>query len=299
VSAASQKWAVRQLAVGTRLDVGRVRPNNEDNLCTLLPPESPVGFGGVLAVADGIGGQRAGEVASQMAMDSVGELLGRTSELGDDPEQSIQMVGDVVREINGRVFAMAAQDPSGSGMGTTLTVAVIESNQMFIGHVGDSRAYLLSGGELTQLTPDHSWVAEEVARGAMTPEEAVNHPRRNIITRAIGAGPDVEVFTSVVDLMASDTLLLCSDGLHGLVTADRMKAVLESKPPEEATEVLVDMANTAGGIDNIAVVVARVLSIAPSPLEMWAQLEPEQIKLNGEMPGKSLIRSVLSAFGRK
>jgi protein phosphatase len=234
-----------------------------------------------------------------MAVDGVGELLGSHSDLPDDPGESEQVVGDVVREINSRVFAEASQDPAGSGMGTTLSVAVVASDRLFIGHVGDSRAYRLSSGELTQLTPDHSWVAEEVARGAMTPEEANNHPRRNIITRAVGAGPDVEVFTSVVELVASDTLLLCSDGLHGLVTEDRIKAVLESKPPEEAAEVLVDMANTAGGIDNIAVVVARVLSIAPSPPELWTRVEPEQAEVNGGMPGKSLLRSVLGAFGRK
>ena len=295
MTSVSPNWSVKQLAVGARLDVGRVRPNNEDNLCTLLPPETPVGFGGVLAVADGIGGQRAGEVASQMAVDSVTELFGPDSDPGDSPEQR---VAEVVREINRRVFAMASQDPSESGMGTTLTVAVIESHQLFIGHVGDSRAYLLSGDQLTQLTPDHSWVAEEVARGAMTPEDAINHPRRNIITRAIGAGPEVEVFTSVVDLMASDTLLLCSDGLHVLVTEDRIKAVLESKPPEEAAGVLVDMANTAGGIDNIAVVVARILSVAPSPPELWAPSEPEQAELSGSSPRKSLLRSVLGALGR-
>ncbi|NQW16292.1 MAG: Stp1/IreP family PP2C-type Ser/Thr phosphatase [Chloroflexi bacterium] len=285
---------MRQLAIGARLDVGRVRANNEDNYCAILPPYTPLGFGGVLAVADGIGGQRAGEVASQMAVDGVAELFGPDRDLGESPEQS---VGSLVQEINGRVFTAASRDVSGSGMGTTLTVAVVESNRLFIGHVGDSRAYRLRGGQLTQLTPDHSWVAEEVARGAMTPEEAANHPRRNIITRAIGAAPDVDPFTAVFDLMASDSLVLCSDGLHGLVSDDRIKAVLESKSPEEAADVLVDMANTAGGIDNIAVVVARVLSTAPSPLELWT-VDDSRTAAEGK-PKRSLLRSVLGAFGRK
>jgi len=231
--------------------------------------------GGVLAVADGMGGHQGGERASQMAMAGVVRLLGKGKPRADrdtlppaSPDERLAQISDVVAQVNSEVFA-AANTPETRGMGTTLSLAVIEGSTLSIGHVGDSRVYLHRNGSLAQLTPDHSWVAEEVARGALSPEEARRHPRRNLITRAIGIGPEVEPVTFAAELEQGDTLLLCSDGLHGLVRDEQIGAVLSSKEPKEAADVLIDMANTAGGNDNITVVVARVTSVVPLPPAVW------------------------------
>lgn len=262
--------AGRQIAIGARGDTGRVRTNNEDRYCALLPPNTLAGVGGVLAVADGVGGHQAGEVASQMAVDGVAALLSRASSLEEaqNPDR-LPLLYSVVTGINRQIFEAASQSPSGTGMATTLSIAMIEGNTIWIGHVGDSRIYLYRDRKLSRLTPDHSWVGEEVARGAMTPQEAETHPRRNILTRAVGTAPDVEPATLRAELLPGDSLLLCSDGLYGMVAEDRIAAVLGAKPPDEAVDVLVDMANTAGGTDNITVIVAQVLSTDPLPLDLW------------------------------
>ena len=260
----------RQIAVGARGDTGRVRTNNEDRYCALLPPNTLSGVGGVLAVADGVGGHQAGEVASQMAVDGVAAYLGRASSMAEAQDRDrLPLLHSVVTRINRQVFDAASKNQSGAGMGTTLSVAMIEGNSVWIGHVGDSRIYLYRDKLLSRLTPDHSWVAEEVARGAMTPQEAEKHPRRNILTRAVGTAQEVVPTTIRADLLPGDSLLLCSDGLYGMVAEDRIAAVLGAKPPDEAADVLVDMANTAGGADNVTVIVAQLLSTEPLPPELW------------------------------
>ncbi len=231
MSTSGVKVAIRQIAIGARGDTGRVRTNNEDRYCALLPPNTLPGVGGVLAVADGVGGHQAGEVASQMAVDGVTALLGRASKMAEAQDgDRLPLLHSVVTQINRQVFEAASQNQSGAGMGTTLSVAMIEGNAVWIGHVGDSRIYLFRDKKLSRLTPDHSWVAEEVARGAMTPKEAETHPRRNILTRAVGTAQEVEPTTSRADLLPGDSLLLCSDGLYGMVAEDRIAAVLGAKP---------------------------------------------------------------------
>ena len=284
----------RQIAIGARGDTGRVRTNNEDRYCALLPPNTLPGVGGVLAVADGVGGHQAGEVASQMAIDGIAAFLGRASRMAEAQDgDRLPLLHSVVTLINRQVFEAASQSQSGSGMGTTLSVAMIEGNTVWIGHVGDSRVYLYRDRRLSRLTPDHSWVGEEVARGAMTPQEAETHPRRNILTRAVGIAQEVEPATIRADLLPGDSLLLCSDGLYGMVTEDRIAAVLGAKPPDEAADVLVDMANTAGGTDNVTVIVAQVLSTEPLPAELWeGGLDVETV-----IPAMAKKRSTWS-FGR-
>lgn len=271
--------AGRQIAIGARGDTGRVRANNEDRYCALLPPNTLSGVGGVLAVADGVGGHQAGEVASQMAVDGVATLLSRTSSLAEAQDRDrLPLLYSVVTGINRQIFDAASKSLSGAGMATTLSVAMIEGDTVWIGHVGDSRIYLFRDKKLSRLTPDHSWVGEEVARGAMTPREAETHPRRNILTRAVGTAPEVEPATLRANLLPGDSLLLCSDGLYGMVSEDRIAAVLGAKPPDEAADVLVDMANTAGGTDNITVIVAQVLSTDPLPADLWeGRLDVETI----------------------
>ena len=264
-----------QLVLGSVTDVGRVRKSNQDAYCALLAPNTPPGVGGVLAVADGMGGHQGGERASQMAAAGVRRLLGKARPgPGADtvppasPDGRLAQIHDVVTRVNSEVFA-AANTPETRGMGTTLSLAVVEGATLSVGHVGDSRVYLLRSGNLAQLTPDHSWVAEEVARGAISPEDAREHPRRNLITRAVGIGGSVEPFTFSAELEQGDTLLLCSDGLHGLVRDEQIGAVLSGKEPKEAADTLIEMANAAGGNDNITVVVARVASVEPLPAAMW------------------------------
>ena len=232
----------RQLVIGASEDTGLVRTINEDSHCALLPPNTPNGVGGILAVADGVGGQEGGEVASQMAVDGVANLLGRA--VGSStvrPADMPSLLRSAIVEINRQVFEAAFERQGGVAMATTLSIAVVEGKCLWIGHVGDSRVYLYRDRVLKQLTPDHSWVAEEVARGAMTPSEAATDRRRNLLTRAIGTTAEVQPTTLKVDLLPGDTVLLCSDGLYGMVTNERIAAVLGAKPPKEAADVLVDM----------------------------------------------------------
>lgn len=262
----------RQLVLGARSDVGRVRKNNEDNFCALLAPNTPVGVGGILAVADGVGGHQAGERASQMAVEGVTKLLGKKVSISDHAithKQREHQLNEAIIKINNDIFK-ASNTVNSRGMGTTLSIAVVVGDSVSIGHVGDSRIYLFRKNNLKQLTPDHSWVAEEVARGAMTNEEASRHPRRNMLTRAVGTQPDVEPSTLSAPLQRDDTLVLCSDGLYGLVNENRIAAVLSAKEPDQAANVLIDMANNAGGTDNVTVVVARIIEIATLPDELWS-----------------------------
>jgi protein phosphatase len=244
--------------------VGMTRSANQDAFCAILAPNAPPGTDALLAVADGMGGHQGGEVASAMAIQGLVRLLSPKGEGGTakaTQERRIGIVDEVVRQVNAEVH-QAATRPETRGMGTTLTVALLAGSSLTIGHVGDSRMYLMRNGQLRLISQDHSWVAEEVARGAITPDEARVHPRRNIITRAIGTHPKVEPFSTAVELEEGDTLLLCSDGLYSMVDDDEIERVIADQPPQEATETLVNKANENGGHDNITVVVARMERLA-------------------------------------
>ena len=257
-----------QLTLGALSDKGRVRKNNEDAYAALVPPNTPNGVGGILAVADGMGGHSAGERASHAAIDGVMRLLGKGPSSSGLENGRTKQVHDVLISVNQEVFA-AAQTPETRGMGTTLSVALVEGNTVFVGHIGDSRIYLQRGGTLTQLTPDHSWVAEEVARGNITQQDAATHPRRNLLTRAVGIGNTVEPATLSYPLEAGDLLLLCSDGLHGLVSNAAISGVLSDYEPAHAAKEFIRLANSAGGTDNVTAVVAGVLSIEPPSDSLW------------------------------
>ena len=248
------------ITLGTHTHVGMRRSNNEDAYCALLGPNAPSGASALLAVADGMGGHRAGEVASTMAIQGLVSRLSRKS--GEDgtlstESQQESLLEQVVQQVNGEVF-QAATRPEMHGMGTTLTVAMVAGSSLHLAHVGDSRGYLLRKGELSQLTRDHSWVAEQVAAGLLTPEQAQSDSKRNILTRALGTAPCIKVDTTSVQLEEGDVLLLCSDGLHSLVTDEKIAQVLAKKEPQGASKALVDNANALGGNDNITVVVAHV-----------------------------------------
>jgi PPM family protein phosphatase len=224
-------------------DVGRQRDTNEDAL-VMTPP--------LFAVADGMGGARAGEVASQLAT----EAFSAGDSESAPPEQRL---ADTARDANRRIYELASQDESLRGMGTTLTAALVADREVSIGHVGDSRAYRLRDGQLEQLTKDHSLVAELERSGQISPEAAEHHPQRSIITRALGPEPDVEVDTYTIPGRAGDVYLLCSDGLTSMVSDDEMGALIRGASSlSEAAEGLVRSANQSGGKDNITVVLFRL-----------------------------------------
>lgn len=222
-------------------DVGRVRHHNEDRALGRLP---------VIAVADGMGGAKAGEVAAQMAVDEVASLPA-----GVSPEQ----VREAVERANGAIHGLAQSDPEKSGMGTTMTAALLSGAGLSVVHVGDSRAYLWRDDALSQITDDHSVVAELVRRGSLSPAEAEIHPHRNVITRALGAERTVSADLVTHPLRDGDVVLLCTDGLSTYVPDDDIAATLAGTPDlASAAEDLVARANRAGGADNVTVVLARV-----------------------------------------
>jgi PPM family protein phosphatase len=225
-----------------RTDAGRQRHANEDAYYARAP---------VYAVADGMGGAQAGEVASRIAADAFDE---RPQD--GTPEQQLARVA---KEANRRIFDLAQEDSSRSGMGTTLTGALVDDDEVAIVHVGDSRAYVFRDGELRQLTRDHSLVEELRRQGRLTSEEAEEHPQRSIITRALGPERDVEVDVQTHRARSDDVYLLCSDGLTSMVREERVREILSEAPSlQAAVDGLVAEANQMGGRDNITVVLFRV-----------------------------------------
>ena len=228
---------------------GRKRRQNEDAY-VLEPP--------LFAVADGMGGARAGEIASGLAAAALQESDGN----GASGEAR---VAALIEEANRRVFRRAAEDREVSGMGTTMTVALVEEDRVTIGHVGDSRAYLIRSGQLEQLTDDHSLVAELVRSGKLTPEEAETHPQRAVITRAVGTEPDVDVDTFSVQGAAGDLFMICSDGLTDMVDEATILEAVEHDRRDlpAAAKALVNAANRVGGEDNITVVFFELTAVEP------------------------------------
>ncbi|MGH2819062.1 MAG: Stp1/IreP family PP2C-type Ser/Thr phosphatase [Actinomycetota bacterium] len=234
-----------RVSVGVKSDVGRLRQANEDSFLVLEP---------LFAVADGMGGHIAGDVASSTAVDRIKESSARAS--ASDPETLAQLV----RDANTAIWEKSQSDPSLRGMGTTCTLLFVDDTRARIAHVGDSRAYLFRDGRLEQLTEDHTLVQRMVREGRLQREEAVHHPQRSIITRALGVDPEVSVDLVDVDLDAGDRVLLCSDGLSSMIDEASIEEILGSqRDPQAAADRLIDRANDAGGEDNITVVVIEVL----------------------------------------
>lgn len=231
-----------------RSDTGRVRSANEDSFLARSP---------LFVVADGMGGANAGEVASRTAI----ETLAAGLPPGEDQSSRIEQA---IRSANAAIHRGSNSDESLRGMGTTITAALIGDTEVTIAHVGDSRAYLLRDGGIEQLTRDHTLVDELVRQGRLTPEEAAVHPQRSIITRALGPEDEVEVDTSVHGLMEGDVLLLCSDGLTGMIDERAISSTVNaSRSLSVAAKSLVRQANEAGGRDNITVLLIRVSASVP------------------------------------
>ena len=223
--------------VGATTDIGQVREGNEDAILINDP---------LYAVADGMGGHRGGEVASNLALQTVEQMFAERQ--GTLTEQ--------VERANRAVFERSQSDRDVSGMGTTLTAALIEGGAVRLAHVGDSRAYLFRGGKLQLLTEDHTLVHRMVVEGEITETEAENHPHRSVLTRALGVEGDVRVDETNVAVQEGDRLLLCTDGLTGMLSEDQIESILQNvRDPQEAVDRLVREANRAGGIDNITAVI--------------------------------------------
>ena len=226
-----------------RTDVGKVRANNQD---APIVSEKLRLYG----VADGMGGHKGGEVASTSARDDLlRELEGKTP--------SVAALSGAIEEVNRQIYHQQEHDDALTGMGTTLSVLWMSDNFVYIGHVGDSRVYLLRDGEFKQMTLDHSLVEQLVREGVLTEKEAQNHPMRNIITRAIGTDESVEVDVVVEERRKGDLWLACSDGLHGLVDDRQMRDALRQYAPEKAADVLLKAALDAGGRDNVTLVIVH------------------------------------------
>ena len=224
-------------------DVGRQRQSNEDAYFASPP---------VYAVADGMGGARAGEVAARIAVEQL-------EDGGDGGRAAEAQLAEIARAANRKIYELAQKDESRAGMGTTLTAVLVGDRELTIAHVGDSRAYRLRDDELERLTTDHSLVEEFVRQGKLTPEQAEHHPQRSIITRALGPEPEVEVETFTYPGRDGDVYLLCSDGLTSMVSEDALAQILRRRSSlAEAARELVDTANEQGGRDNITVVLFRL-----------------------------------------
>jgi len=228
-------------------DVGRRRESNEDAF--LVDARSDL-----YIIADGMGGYAAGEVASRIAVDSLKEVLS-----GPHDGKAAVRLQDAVQEANARICDSQAQADQRQ-MGTTLVAMVVENERAIIGHVGDSRAYLLREGALRRLTSDHSWVNEQVKLGLLSDEAAQRHPMRNIVTRALGSRTEATAELREEGIRSGDVFLLCSDGLNTMVPDPEIEAILQrsGEDPERACRELVSRANERGGEDNTTVVVVHV-----------------------------------------
>lgn len=244
------------LTVHHRSDVGRVRGHNQDYLGYRQPeePELRAEAGWVYAVADGVGGAQAGEVASKLAIQTLLAAYYRSYQ-----EMPTDRLREAFVEANRAVYEQANRQEGPHRMSTTLVAAVIRGRELTVVNVGDSRAYLIREGQIRQITRDHSVVAQLLTEGVITPEQAEGHPRRHVISRSIGARPEVEPDVFVETLLPDDYILLCSDGLTEHVTDDEILAAIQEADPEASVQRLVDLANERGGTDNITVLVVRAL----------------------------------------
>lgn len=270
-----------QISSGGATHVGMVRTNNEDCFRIVSPLN-------LFVLADGMGGEAHGEVASALAVETVvkhcieGDENSSAALLGEakpDLTPKSRRLLSAIHLANQKVFHSAEEHPERQGMGATLTTAWVDGAQLSVGHVGDSRVYLLRTGQLQQLTSDHSLVAEQVRRGLLTVTEAEQSNLQSVLLRALGTQPQVEVDVEEVVLFPGDVLLLCSDGLTRMVTEPEIAGTLQAEPiPQRAAEKLVHLANESGGIDNVTVI---VVSFRPEPKGWFSWLRRGAHKSEG------------------
>jgi serine/threonine protein phosphatase PrpC len=262
----------KQLRIETAelTDIGRRRNDNQDNMGRRVPddPEELERDGALFVVADGMGGHAAGEIASTVAVQTM------TSAYFDAAHgEVLQGLAQAIKQSNEAILSIARENAGRTGMGTTLVAAVLCQGILYVANIGDSRAYLLRNGRLRQLTEDHSWVAEQVRAGVLTEDQARTHVHRNVITRSLGTQANVTADVFVEPAREGDILLLCSDGLHGYVSDEVIRETIAAFPPTEAAKRLVDLANEAGGPDNITVSIFRIDEMEEASPEVLARLQ--------------------------
>jgi serine/threonine protein phosphatase PrpC len=266
-------------SIGRESNTGNKRRRNEDSF-VVAPP--------LFAVADGMGGAQAGEVASKLAAAALEDTdLGSTG--------GVERVVELIQEANRRVYERSNADPAASGMGTTITVALVEGKDVTFGHVGDSRAYLVRDGVIEQLTEDHSLVNELMKSGKLSPEEAETHPQRSVITRALGTDPDVDVDTFVVEARENDLFLICSDGLTTMIGDEDILELLERHHDDldRAAKSLVAAANRAGGEDNITVVAFTIGADSDDTVQMPVAGSADDDTMEDVLPSPSVDTMVV------
>jgi len=244
---------VISLKYGVKTDRGIKRELNEDN-CNVL-----VGYQDIpdcFVIADGMGGHKCGEVASKQAVDSVcNHLLNSDWEI----EDISALLKDIITSVNDELYKFSLLDESTQGMGTTLIITVLKNGKLFIGHVGDSRVYLIRDNTIQKLTWDHSYIEELMKNGSITKDEAINHPKKNVITRAVGYELDLQVDTYEIDVLENDEILLCTDGLTNMLAENEMLEIItKAEGPQVACDTLIENANNKGGDDNVTVIIGRI-----------------------------------------
>ena len=258
----SKRGKQLRVDVAQLTDVGRVRERNKDNMAYVIPPDAEVMAkkGALFIVADGAWEYPAGEVASEIALDTVSDVYYQ-----DESDDVTVSLVHAIKRANSSIHQRAAENMLRSGMRTTCVVAVLRGDMAYIANVGNSRAYLVRGGNVWQVSQDHSWVAEQVRAGLLTEDQARTHAQGNVITRCLGTQPDVEIDIFAEPLGEGDSLVLCTDGLSGLISDEDLRRLVSQFVPQESVYQLVERANENGGHDNITAIVVHVQEIGYEP----------------------------------
>ena len=250
------------LDVGTRTDIGRSRAVNEDNVISVIPEDSQTMTqkGALFVVADGIGGYTQGDVASELAVNTTRDTYYQdtSDDIAASLHRAVEQANLGIFKRNEAQFKDNAEDIARKGMGTTCVAVVLKDNTVYVANVGDSLVYLIRSGQVRQIAEDHSWPAEQVRTGKMTQAEADAENKRNVITRCLGRADSVNVYVGTEQVQDKDLLILCTDGLHTLVSENEMRMLVEQYGPEESAQRLIARANENGGPDNITAVVVHV-----------------------------------------
>ncbi|MDD2573502.1 MAG: Stp1/IreP family PP2C-type Ser/Thr phosphatase [Firmicutes bacterium] len=243
------------MKVGAATDIGLSRMINQDCYYCSSGLNAPH----LYIVADGMGGHNGGEIASKISVDTVRSFIESGYQGAEYVKDRLLMIRDAMNKANSIVYNRSLDNQDLEGMGTTLTMALLEEGRLYIGHIGDSRMYLMRDGEYRKLTEDHSLVAQLIKNGSISPEEGDNHPQKNVITRALGVDMTVEMDLDTEMLQKDDTLLLCTDGLTNMLDLDEIIRICsEEKDPQSISETLVEEANIKGGKDNVTAIVVKV-----------------------------------------
>ena len=255
-----------RIDVAQLTDVGRKHDRNEDNMAYVIPKDLQIMTrkGALFIVADGMGGHAAGEVASEIAVDTVSNAYYQ-----DDSDDVATSLLRAIKQANALIHQRAAQKKSWNGISTTCVVAVLRGNMTYIANVGNSRAYLIHSGQITQISQDHSLAGEQERAGLLTKEQARMHANRSVITRSLGIQPDVEIDIFSEHLQEGDSIVLCTDGLSGVVSDEEVCRIVNQSVPQESVYHLIERANENGGPDNITAIVVSVREAGIEPNQPW------------------------------